>query len=71
MKVDEAKGGCRIGHLKQEHRMDPSRLKEIEGGQINAILSAERMNFGTLFKATSRRPSCLYKAFVRLTDASA
>ena len=39
-----------IGHLKQEHRMDRSRLKGMIGDQINAILSAAGMNFRKLMK---------------------
>ncbi len=39
-----------IGHLKQEHRMDRSRLKGVIGDQINAILSAAGMNFRKLMK---------------------
>jgi len=39
-----------IGHLKREHRMDRSRLKDKAGDRINAILSAAGMNFAKLLK---------------------
>ena len=39
-----------IGHLKQEHRMDRSRLKGAEGDGFNAIMSAAGMNFGKLIR---------------------
>jgi len=39
-----------IGHLKQEHRMDRSRLKGESGDRLNAILSAAGMNFRKLLK---------------------
>jgi IS5 family transposase len=39
-----------IGHLKQEHRMDRSRLKGMAGDRFNAILSAAGMNFRKLLK---------------------
>jgi IS5 family transposase len=39
-----------IGHLKREHRMDCNRLKGEEGDNINAILSAEGMNFAKLLR---------------------
>ena len=39
-----------IGHLKQEHRMDRSRLKGAEGDDFNAIMSAAGMNFRKLIR---------------------
>lgn len=39
-----------IGHLKQEHRMDRNRLKDVAGDQINAVLSAAGMNFRKLMR---------------------
>ena len=39
-----------IGHLKQEHRLDRNRLKDVLGDQINAILSAAGMNFRKLLR---------------------
>lgn len=39
-----------IGHLKQEHRMDRSRLRGMAGDRINAILSAAGMNFRKLME---------------------
>lgn len=40
----------RIGHLKQEHRLDRNRLKGVLGDQMNAILSAAGMNFRKLLR---------------------
>ena len=39
-----------IGHLKREHRMDRSRLKEVEGDWTNAIMSAAGMDLCKLLK---------------------
>ena len=37
-----------IGHMKNEHRLERSRLKGTAGNAINAIMSAGAMNFGKL-----------------------
>ena len=34
-----------IGHLKMEHGLERNRLKGVAGDALNAILSAESMNF--------------------------
>jgi len=57
-----------IGHLKREHRMDRCQLKGIEGGQINAILSAAGMNFRKLLKAASLLPAFLRLVFAHLFE---
>jgi len=39
-----------IGHLKQEHKMGRNLLKGATGDRINALLSANEMNFLKLLK---------------------
>jgi len=43
-----------IGHRKNEHRLEPNRLKGAAGGAIDAILSAAAMNFHKLLGALWR-----------------
>jgi IS5 family transposase len=43
-----------IGHLKNEHRLEPNRLKGTAGNEINAILAAAAMNFQKLLRALCR-----------------
>jgi len=40
----------RIGHLKQEHRMDRNRLSGELGDDVNALLSTAGMNFRKLIR---------------------
>jgi len=40
-----------IGHLKNEHRLEPNRLKGTAGNEVNAILAAAAMNFHKLLRA--------------------
>ena len=40
-----------IGHLKNEHQLERSRLRGTYGDAINAVFSAAAMNFSRLFGA--------------------
>ncbi len=43
--------GCKIGHLKSDHRMDRNYLKGIEGDRINALLAGIGANTRKLLAA--------------------
>lgn len=62
----------RIGHLKNEHRLDRNQLKGIAGDAVNAVLSAAAMNFQKLLRAMPRifaLPICLLLSRLQRTRA--
>jgi hypothetical protein len=50
-----------IGHLKNEHRLERNRLKDVPGDAINAVLAAAAMNFQKLLGA-------FWRVFLSLPD---